>query len=76
MASKYNGTRSLHGVTLPRSWLLENVQKFNRVQNKYLNSRMHWYMATPFQDLLERVYSGNDTGVSSIEKLLPVTEPD
>jgi hypothetical protein len=76
MASAYNRTRSLHGITLPRSWILENVRTFNRVKNKYLNSRMHWYMATPFKDLLERVYSGNDTGRSNIEKLPIVTELD
>ena len=76
MASAYNSTRSFHGITLPRSWILENVQKFNRLKSKYLKSHMHWYMATPFQDLLERVYSGNDTGRSNIEKLPPVTELD
>ena len=63
-------------MTLPRSWLLENVPKFNRFQNKGANPSMLWYMTTPFKDLLERVYSGNDTGGSSVEKLLPVTEPD
>jgi hypothetical protein len=73
MASKYNKTRSLHGVTLPRSWLLENVQKLNRVKNKGANPRMLWHMIIPFRDLLERVYSANDTGGSSVEKLLPVT---
>ena len=76
MASTYNRTRSLHGVTLPRSWILENVQKFNRVQNKGANPRMLWNMLIPLEDLLERVYSGNDTSKSSIEKPLPVTEPD
>ena len=75
MASAYNRTRSLHGVTLPRSWILENVRKFNG-ENKYLNSRMLWYMAIPFKALLERVYSGNDTGRSNLEKLPPVTELD
>ena len=76
MASAYNRTQSFHAITLPRSWILENVQKINRVKNKYLNSRTLWYMATPFQDLLERVYSGNDTGRSNIDKLSPVTELD
>ena len=76
MASAYNRTRSFHGITLPRSWILENVQKVNRVQNKYLNSRMLWDMMSPFQDLLECVYGGNDSGRSNIETLLPVTESD
>jgi hypothetical protein len=34
MASSFNRTRSLHGVTLPRSWILENVRKLHKVQNK------------------------------------------
>ena len=76
IASTYNRTRSLHGTTLPRSWILENVHKFNRLQNKGAHPSMLWYMVTPFRDLLERVYSGNDTGKSSIEKLFLVTESD
>lgn len=76
MASTYIRTRSLHGTTLPRSWILENVHKFNRGQIKGANSRMLWYMVIPFRDLLERVYSGNDTGESSIENLFLVIKSD
>ena len=55
-ALKWNG---LHGVTLPRSWILENVQKLHRVQNKDVNIRVVRDIITPFRDLLERVYSGD-----------------
>jgi hypothetical protein len=58
----------LHGVTLPRSWILENVQKLHRVQNKEVNIRAVREIITPFRDLLERVYSGNDSNVGEPNK--------
>jgi len=62
MASALKTTRSLHGVTLPRSWILENIQKLYRIQNKDVRLDAAWGMMNLFQDLLERVYSGNDAG--------------
>lgn len=74
MASALKRKGSLHGVTLPRSWILENIspQKLHRVQNKDANVSVVWTFLTPFQDLLERIYSGTDadTGEPNIEKLL------
>ncbi|KAI0292972.1 hypothetical protein B0F90DRAFT_1767489 [Multifurca ochricompacta] len=60
MASALNRMGSLHGVTLPRSWILKNVQQLYRVQNKDAGPRVAWQMTRPFRDLLERVYSGLD----------------
>lgn len=62
MASAFNRTRSFHGVTLPRSWILENMQKLDKVQNKGANANTVWALTEPFRDLLESVYSGKDTG--------------
>lgn len=72
MASSFKRKGSLHGVTLPRSWILENVQKLYRVQNKDTNLGIVWEILKPFRDLLERVYSGTDadTGEPNIGKLL------
>jgi hypothetical protein len=64
-ALNWNG---LHGVTLPRSWILENVQKLHRVQNKDVNIRAVREIITPFRDLLERVYSGNGSDVGELNK--------
>jgi hypothetical protein len=66
--------RGLHGVTLPRSWVLENVQKLHRVQKKDVRINLAWGMLKPFQDLLERVYSYSDSdiGEPDIESLLSV----
>ncbi|KAI0297517.1 hypothetical protein B0F90DRAFT_1819257 [Multifurca ochricompacta] len=61
MASALNRMGSLHGVTLPRSWILKNVQHLYRVQNKDAHNQVAWQMTKPFQVLLERVYSGHDT---------------
>lgn len=66
MALAFNKKGSPHGVTLPRSWILENVQKLYRVQNKDARVPMAWEMMKPFEDLLERVYSGNDPGKSDV----------
>ncbi|KAH9971205.1 hypothetical protein BGW80DRAFT_1322645 [Lactifluus volemus] len=63
MASAYQKKGSLHGVTLPRSWILENVQNLHRVQNKHAHLHVAWEMVKPFQDLLERIYSGTDTDI-------------
>jgi hypothetical protein len=62
MASTYNKTRSLHGVTLPRSWILENVRKLHKVQNKDAHSEFAWTTAVLFQDLLEKIYTGYAAG--------------
>jgi hypothetical protein len=62
MASAYKRAGSLHGVTLPRSWILENIQKLYRVQYKDVRLGAAWGMMILFQDLLERVYSGDDAG--------------
>jgi tetratricopeptide (TPR) repeat protein len=62
MASTYNKTGSLHGVTLPRSWILENVRKLRKVQNKDAHSEFAWKTALLFQDLLENVYTGYAAG--------------
>ena len=72
MASAFKWKGSLHGVTLPRSWILENVQKLHRVQNKDANVWVVREFLTPFRDLLERIYSGTDTdiGEPNIGKLL------
>lgn len=71
MASAFKRKGSLHGVTLPRSWILENVQKLHRVQNKDASVSFVWKILTPLRDLLERVYSSTDadTGESNIGKL-------
>lgn len=74
MASAFKRKGSPHGVTLPRSWILENVsaQKLHRVQNKDANVSLVSEFLTPFRDLLERIYSGTDagTGEPNIGKLL------
>ena len=72
MASAFKRKGSLHGVTLPRSWILENVQKLHRVQNKNANVGLVWEFLKPFRDLLERIYSATDadTGEPNIGKLL------
>ncbi len=64
MASAFKSKGSLHGVTLPRSWILENVQKLRRVQNKDANVGAVREILTPFRDLLERIYSGTDADTS------------
>jgi hypothetical protein len=71
MARALDRNKSLHGVTLPRSWILENVQKFHTVQHKVVNVRVVREILTPCRDLLERVYSGSDTdtGEPNIGKL-------
>jgi hypothetical protein len=63
MASAFKRRGSLHGVTLPRSWILENVQKLHRVQNKDANLSVVREFLTPFRDLLERIYSGTDADI-------------
>jgi hypothetical protein len=66
MASALKMKETFNGVTLPRSWILENMQKLHRVQNKAAHIRLAYEITNPFQDLLERVYSGNDTGEPSV----------
>ena len=72
MASSFKRRGSLHGVTLPRSWILENVQKLHRVQNKDAKVGFVWEILRPLRDLLERIYSGTgaDTGEPNIGNLL------
>ena len=55
--SSKNG--SLHGVTLPRSWILENVRKLDKVQNKDAHPHFAWTATRLFQDLLENIYTGS-----------------
>jgi hypothetical protein len=62
IAWTYKRTRSLHGVTLPRSWILENVRKLHKVQNKDAHAGLAWTTALLFQDLLENVYTGHGAG--------------
>ena len=64
MASTFNRTRSFHGVTLPRSWILENMQKLNRAKYQSTDPRLLWEMMIQLRDLLEHIYSGNDSGRS------------
>ncbi|KAI9453660.1 hypothetical protein BJY52DRAFT_1288007 [Lactarius psammicola] len=59
IAWTFKRTRSLHGVTLPRSWILENVRKLHKVQNKGAHPDSAWSTARLFQDLLENIYTGN-----------------
>jgi hypothetical protein len=63
-------------VTLPRSWILENVQKLHSVQNKNAKIDVVWQILTPCRDLLERIYSGTDAdnGEPNIGKLLPAAQ--
>lgn len=53
---------SLHGVTLPRSWILENVRKLDEVKNKDAHPHFAFTTAGLFRDLLENVYTGNGAG--------------
>ena len=68
MAKALSRKGSLHGVTLPRSWILENVQKFHRVQDKDVNFRVVWDILISFRDLrvLESVFSGNDADIGKL----------
>ena len=59
MAWSFRRKRSLHGVTLPRSWILENVRKLHRVQNKDANYHFAWSVTRLFRDLLESIYTGS-----------------
>lgn len=62
IAATFKRARSLHGVTLPRSWILEHVRKLHKLQTKDANPDFYWAMARPFQDLLENIYTGNGAG--------------
>jgi hypothetical protein len=53
------GRGSLHGVTLPRSWILENMRKLEKVQNKDAHPHFAWTMTGLFRDLLENIYTGS-----------------
>ena len=53
---------SLHGVTLPRSWILENVRKLDKVQDKDAHPHFAFTTAGLFRDLLESLYTGNGIG--------------
>ncbi|KAI9510704.1 hypothetical protein F5148DRAFT_976352 [Russula earlei] len=68
MATAFKRSNSIHGVTLPRSWILDNIhtQKLHRVQNKDANRHLVWEMTKAFQGLLERVYSGADAGLDHL----------
>jgi hypothetical protein len=66
MASALKRRGSFHGATLPRSWIIENLQQLHRVQNKDAHISVAWVITAPFQDLLERIYSGNDTGEPNV----------
>ncbi len=68
IASTFTKTRTLHGVTLPRSWILENVRKLHKAQNKDAHRYFAWTMARLFQDLLENIYTGNGAGEWNISR--------
>ena len=53
---------SLHGATLPRSWILENVRKLDRVQNMDAHPHFAFTLAGLFRDLMESIYTGNGIG--------------
>ena len=78
MASTFNRTTLFHGVTLPRSWILENMQKLNRAKDQGTDPHVLWEMMIQLRDLLEHIYSGNDSGRSRTRtcKHPPATEPD
>ena|SRR6266702_3246669 len=59
IAWSFKRTRSLHGVTLPRSWILENVRKLHKVQNKDAHPHFAWTTTGLFRDLLENIYTGS-----------------
>ncbi|KAF8261744.1 hypothetical protein EI94DRAFT_1809815 [Lactarius quietus] len=59
IAATFKRTRSLHGVTLPRSWILEHVRKLHKIQNKDAHLNFAWTTARLFQDLLENIYTAN-----------------
>lgn len=58
IAWSFKRSRSLHGVTLPRSWVLENVRKLDNVQNKDAHPHFAWTTTGLFRDLLESIYMG------------------
>lgn len=59
MAWSFRKKGSLHGVTLPRSWTLENVRKLHKVQNKDASMRFAWTITGLFRELLENIYTGS-----------------
>ncbi|KAH8984683.1 hypothetical protein EDB92DRAFT_2117026 [Lactarius akahatsu] len=59
VAWSFKRSRSLHGITLPRSWILENVRKLHKVQNKDAHPHFAWTTAGLFRDLLESIYTGS-----------------
>ncbi|KAH9172883.1 hypothetical protein EDB89DRAFT_1962838 [Lactarius sanguifluus] len=59
VAWSFKRSRSLHGVTLPRSWILENVRKLHKVQNKDAHPQFAWTTTRLFRDLLESIYTGS-----------------
>jgi hypothetical protein len=63
MATALDWRGGLHGVTLPRSWILENVHKFHRVQKKDVKINVVGEMLKPFRDLLERIYSDSEGSI-------------
>ncbi|KAF8060885.1 hypothetical protein FPV67DRAFT_312197 [Lyophyllum atratum] len=48
---------NLHGITLPRSWLLQHIEDTERAREK-LPSGLHFLMVIRIGDLLETIYSG------------------
>ena len=73
MAWSLNRTRSLHGVTLPRSWILENVRNLHKVQNKDAHPHFAWTTTGLFRALLENIYTGS-AGERSIDGAHIVTD--
>ncbi|KAI0258666.1 hypothetical protein BC834DRAFT_835038 [Gloeopeniophorella convolvens] len=55
MASKLRSSRSFHNVMLPRSWILDNIRRPERLHNK--DTRLGNLVVEPFSDLLEQIYS-------------------
>ena len=66
IACTYQRTGSLHGVTLPRSWIIEIMRKLHKLQSKDAHINVAWTTVQLFQDLLENVYTGYAAGERSI----------
>lgn len=60
VANKLKNQNTLHGITLPRSWL---QQVAHDLPVLFQRRMMSFYMYTvPMVDLLYQMYTGNDAG--------------
>ena len=57
MTTRHKGLGSLHGVLLPRTWILALWEDFVRYQDRRLYSLKHLAHAT--ENLLRDIYTGN-----------------